>query len=302
MKRIAVLGLGIIGGGIARNLLRKGFPVVVWNRTPARMEPLQALGAEPAESPEAAADGADVVIDAVTDVAASRGVWAGERGALAAMEPGSTAVECATLSVKWIRELNGMAAARGIPFIDCPVTGGRDGAEKGTLTLLVGAREDALAAVRPILEAFSARLFLFGPPGMGTAYKLINNLMLAAQILVTGEGIAFAERSGIDLSLAAEAIQAGAMASPIVNAKLPFILKRDFSDTNFALRWMLKDLRYGLEYTAEIGLRLPAAERICELFAEADARGWGGQDYAVVAELARPPAGEKQDRGLRSNP
>jgi 3-hydroxyisobutyrate dehydrogenase len=289
MPKIAVLGWGSIGGGIARNLLRKGFPVVVWNRTPARMEPFRALGAEPAASPAAAARGADVVIVAVTDVAASRGVWTGERGALGAMAPGSTAVECATHSVNWIRDLDALAAGRGIPFIDCPVTGGRDGAEKGTLTLLVGAREDALAAVRPVLEAFSARLFLFGPPGMGTAYKLINNLMLAAQILVTGEGIAFAERSGLDLSLVADSIQAGAMASPIVKSKLPFILKRDFSDTNFALRWMLKDLRYGLEYAAEIGLRLPAAERICELFAEADARGWGGQDYAVVAELARKP-------------
>jgi 3-hydroxyisobutyrate dehydrogenase len=293
MPKIAVLGLGIIGGGIARNLLRKGFPVTVWNRTPARMEPLQALGAEPAESPADAARGADVVIDAVTDVAASRGVWTGERGALAAMAPGATAIECATLSVTWIRELNALAAARGIPFIDCPVTGGREGAEKGTLTLLIGAEEGALAAVRPVLEAFSARIFRFGPPGMGTAYKLINNLMLAAQVLATGEGIAFAERSGIDLSLAADAIQAGAMASPIVKTKLPFILKQDFSDTNFALRWMLKDLRYGLEYAAELGLRLPDAERICELFAQADARGWGGQDYAVVTELARPPAAAK---------
>ncbi len=289
MKRIAVLGLGIIGGGIARNLLRKGFPVAVWNRTPGRAEPFRGLGAEPAESPAAAARGAEVVIDAVTDVAASRGVWTGEQGALAAMAPGATAIECATLSVNWIRELDARSAGRGIPFIDCPVTGGREGAEKGTLTLLMGAREEDLAAVRPVLEAFSARIFLFGAPGMGTAYKLINNLMLAAQILVTGEGIAFAERSGLDLSLVADSIQAGAMASPIIKGKLPFILKRDFSDTNFALRWMLKDLRYGLEYAAEIGLRLPDAERICELFAEADARGWGGQDYAVVTELARLP-------------
>ncbi|MBN2085475.1 MAG: NAD(P)-dependent oxidoreductase [Anaerolineales bacterium] len=297
MKRIAILGLGIIGGGIARNLLRKGHPVAVWNRTPARAEPLRALGAEAAPSPAAAARGAAVVIDAVTDVDASRTVWTGEQGALAAMAPGAAAVECATLTVNWIRELHGLAAARGIAFVDCPVTGGREGAEKGTLTLLIGAEEDALAAVRPVLEAFSARIFRFGPPGMGTAYKLINNLILAAQILVTGEGIAFAERSGLELSLVAEAVQAGAMASPIVQAKLPFILKRDFSDTNFALRWMLKDLRYGLEYASEIGLRLPAAERICELFAEAEARGWGGQDYAVVAELARPSAGERQDQG-----
>ncbi len=302
MNRVAVLGLGIIGGGIARNLLHKGFSVVVWNRTPARAEPFRALGAEAAASPAAAARGADVVIDAVTDVDASRTVWTGEQGALAAMTPGAAAVECATLTVNWIRELHGLAAGRGTPFIDCPVTGGREGAEKGTLTLLIGAEEDELAAVRPVLEAFSARIFRFGPPGMGTAFKLINNLILAAQILVTGEGIAFAERSGLDLLLVAEAIQSGAMASPIVKAKLPLILKRDFSDTNFALRWMLKDLRYGLEYADEIGLRLPAAERICELFAEADSRGWGGMDYSAVADLARAADGDMLERGFSPAP
>ncbi len=292
MKKIAVLGLGIIGGGIARNLLGRGFPVVVWNRTPERAEPFRALGAGVAANPAAAAHGADVVIDAVTDVDASRGVWTGEQGALAAMAPGSIAVECATLTVKWIRELNGLAAGRGLAFVDCPVTGGREGAEKGTLTLLTGVEEAVLASVQPVLEAYSAHIFRFGPPGMGMAYKLINNLMLASQILVTGEGFAFADRCGLDLSLTAEAIQTGAMASPIVKSKLPLILKRDFSDTNFALRWMLKDLRYGLEYAAELGLRLPAAERVCELFAEADARGWGGMDYSAVADLSRAP-----DRG-----
>jgi 3-hydroxyisobutyrate dehydrogenase len=292
MQKITVMGLGIIGGGVARNLLRRGFPVVVWNRTPERADPFRALGAGVAANPADAAHGADVVIDAVTDVDASRGVWTGEQGALAGMAPGAVAVECATLTVKWIRELHGLAAGRDLAFVDCPVTGGREGAEKGTLTLLTGAEEDVLASVRPVFEAFSARIFRFGPPGMGTSYKLINNLMLAAQILVAGEGLAFADRCGLDLALAAEAIQAGAMASPIVKTKLPLILKRDFSDTNFALRWMLKDLRYGLEYAAELDLRLPAAERVCELFAAADARGWGGMDYSVVADLSRAP-----DRG-----
>jgi 3-hydroxyisobutyrate dehydrogenase len=289
MTKVAVLGLGIMGNGIARTLLRKGFPVVVWNRTPARTEPFRALGAEVAASPAAAANGADVVIDVVTDVDASRGVWTGEQGALAAMAPGSTAVECATLSVKWIRQLHFLTTGRNIAFIDCPVTGSKEGAEKGTLTLLIGAEEADLAKVRPVLEAISQRIFRFGPPGSGTAYKLVNNMMLAAQILATGEGIALAEAHGIDPLQAAEAIQAGAMASPIVKSKLPAILKREYSETHFALRWMLKDLRYGMEYAAECGLRLPAAERICELYAEADARGWGGLDYASAAELARAP-------------
>lgn len=285
--KVAVLGLGIMGSGIARNLLRKGFGVSVWNRTAAKAEAFRALGAEPAASPAAAARDADVVIDIVTDVAASQAVWTGFDGALYAMRPGATAVESATLSVKWICVLEALARARGLAFLDCPVTGSREGAEKGTLTLLTGAREKELEAARPVLEAISQRIFHFGLPGKGTAYKLINNLMLAAQTVSLGEGVALAEAAGLDLRRTAEAMMNGAMASPIVRAKLPTVVVEDFSDTQFALRWMLKDLRYALEYAAELGVRLPAGERICELFAAADARGWGGEDYAAVAGLFR---------------
>jgi 3-hydroxyisobutyrate dehydrogenase len=285
MVRVAVLGLGIMGRGIARNLLRKGFPIAVWNRTGARAEVFRGLGADVAGSPAAAAREADVVIDVVTDVAASRGVWTNPGGALAAMPPGSTAVECATLSVAWIREFHALTRSRKIAFIDCPMTGSKEGAEKGTLTLLVGAESPDLEKVRPVLEAFSARIFHFGPPGEGTTYKLINNLMLAVQTLATAEGIALAERAGLSLPLAAEAIQAGAMASPIVKAKLPSILSKDYADTQFALRLMLKDLRYGLELAHELGVQLPLLEKTCELYAEAEARGWGDQDYAAVAKL-----------------
>jgi 3-hydroxyisobutyrate dehydrogenase len=277
--------MGIMGRGMATNLLRKGFPTAVWNRTAARAEAFRELGADVTDSPAEAAAGADVVIDVVTDVAASREVWTGPAGALAAMATGSTAVECATLSVRWIRELHGLARARGLAFIDCPVTGSKEGAEKGTLTLLTGAEKADLDRARPVLEAISARIFTFGPPGTGTEYKLINNLLLAVQTMAAAEGIALSRRAGLDPNLVAEAMQAGAMASPIVKAKLPAILKQDYSDTQFALRWMLKDLRYGLELARDLGISLPMAERVCDLYTQAEARGWGDQDYAVVAKL-----------------
>jgi 3-hydroxyisobutyrate dehydrogenase len=277
--------MGIMGRGIAANLVRKGFSTAVWNRTAARAEPFRALGADVCKNPAAAAAGAEVVIDVVTDVAASQAVWTGERGALAAMTPGSIAVECATLSVRWIRELDALARARGVAFIYCPVTGSKEGAEKGTLTLLAGADKADLEKARPVLEAISARIFWFGLPGAGTEYKLVNNMLLAAQIISLAEGIALAKRAGIDPNLAAEAIQAGAMASPIVKGKMPSILGREFADTQFALRWMLKDLRYGLELAHDQGIALPLAEKICDLYAQADTRGWGDQDYAAVANL-----------------
>jgi 3-hydroxyisobutyrate dehydrogenase len=288
VKNIAVLGLGIMGGGIARNLLRKGFPVVVWNRNPERVAPLREAGARVAESPAAAAARADVVIDVVSDNAASRETWTGPRGELPAMRPGATAVECATLSTAWIRELSRVARSRGIGFLDAPMTGSKTAAEAGTLTLFVGAEASALEGVRPVLDAFSARIHHFGPPGAGMTYKLINNLMLTVQTLAAAEGLALAEKAGLDLALVSRALLDGASASPIVKAKLPVILERHFADTQFALRWMLKDLRYALELARELGVDTPAARMAEEMLAKADAQGWGGQDYAVVAQLYKP--------------
>lgn len=285
MTRVAVLGLGIMGGGIARNLLRKGFSVVVWNRDTRRTKPFQDAGAPVAKTPAEAAAEADVVIDVVADDAASRETWTGPQGALRAMPAHAVAVECATLSVAWIRDLNRIARDRNISLVDAPMTGGKSGAEAGTLTLFVGAEESALARVRPVLDAFSSRIYHFGLPGAGMTYKLVNNLMLTVQTLTAGEGFALAERAGLDPAQVAQVILEGASASPIVKAKLPAIVRKDHTDTQFALRWMLKDLRYALELARELGLDVPAAEMACEMLAKADARGWGGQDFTAVADL-----------------
>jgi 3-hydroxyisobutyrate dehydrogenase len=283
--KIAVLGLGIMGGGIARNLIRKGFPTVVWNRTSARTEPFRALGADAAESPAAAAAGADVVIDVVSDVAASRETWTGPNGALAVMSEGAVAVECATLSAAWIRELAQTAHRRGVAFLDSPMTGSKTAAEQGTLILLVGADPADLEKARPVLEAFSAKIFLFGPPPSGTAYKLVNNLVAASQVVSMAGGLALAERAGLDAQTVEEAVQAGVLASPIVKNKLPFLLRKDFAETQFALKWMFKDVGYALELADELGIEMPEVAAVHRLFAQAAARGWGDLDYSAVAKL-----------------
>jgi 3-hydroxyisobutyrate dehydrogenase len=285
MTTVAVLGLGIMGEGIARNLLRKGFPTVVWNRTAARMEPLVERGVLSAESPAAAAAQAEVVIDVVTDVAASRETWLGPNGALPALAPGGVAVECATLSAAWIRELAGTAAERRLGFVDAPMTGSKAGAEAGTLTLFAGAEPAALEKVRPVLNAFSSRIFHFGPPGAGTSYKLVNNLLLAEQIVSAGEGFTLTRKAGLDPILTLEAMLAGAAASPILKSKLAAIAANEHADTQFALRWMLKDIRYGLELAAELGVRVPVAELARDLYARAEAEGWGDLDYTAVTRL-----------------
>src|SRR5689334_1273031 len=181
-QQIAVLGLGIMGNGIARNLLKAGLPLSVYNRTRAKAEPLAALGARVASTPREAAAGADSVIAMVGDDSASRAIWLGEDGALAVASATAVLIECSTLSLEWVRELAGRCAALGLDFLDAPVTGSKEAAEAGQLKLMIGGDSAALERARPVLEAISTQVIHFGPSGAGALIKLINNMMVAAQV------------------------------------------------------------------------------------------------------------------------
>jgi len=167
--KVALLGLGTMGSGMAQNLLKADFPLTVYNRTRAKAEALEAAGAVVAQSPAAAAHGATVVLAMLADDNASRVAWLGADGALAAMQPGSIAVECSTLSPDWVAELNGAAGDRGLHMVEAPVTGSRMQAEGGQLNFLVGADEEALALVEPVLRSMSKEILHLGPVGSGNS-------------------------------------------------------------------------------------------------------------------------------------
>ncbi|MCL4504923.1 MAG: NAD(P)-dependent oxidoreductase [Chloroflexi bacterium] len=287
MQQIAVLGLGIMGGGIARNLLRDGYPVTVYNRTKAKAQPLLDAGASWSDSPRAAAAGADIVISVVGDDAASRAMWLGGAGALAAMRPGAVALECTTLSVGWVRELAEHARAAGARFVDAPMAGSKNAAAAGQLSLYVGATPELFDELRPMLASFATTIVHFGPTGSGAMYKLINNMIVAANVTALAEGIAMAEKAGLDMGTFLQTITTGAVGSPIVKMKSPQIIARNHTDTHFALRWMHKDLTYALRAADELGVALPDAALAHELLRMAMQRGWSDQDFAVVAELVR---------------
>ena len=218
-EKIAFLGTGIMGSGMAHNLLQAGYEITVYNRTAAKAEPLVKAGASRAATPRAAVDGADLIIAIVGDDAASRQIWLGDDGVLAGSpKPNAIAIESTTLSLAWVEELHQILADRGLRFIDSPVTGGRSGAENGTLTLLVGAEQATLADGRPVMEAYSQKIIHFGPPGAGTAYKLVVNLMVAVQAAALAEGVLLAEKAGLDLTQVAGTLASGAVASPLVKA------------------------------------------------------------------------------------
>src|SRR5262249_5770595 len=161
-------GLGVMGTGMAENLLKAGFPLTVYNRTRAKAEALRERGAQVANMPREAASGAQVVISMVGDDAASRAIWLGEDGALASARPDAVLVECSTLSLEWVRELADLAAQRGLTLLDAPVGGSKDAAAAGELRLLVGGEVAGLERARPALEAISKTIDLFGPTGSGT--------------------------------------------------------------------------------------------------------------------------------------
>ena len=287
MTNVSVLGLGIMGGGIAQNILKAGFPLTVYNRTRAKAAPLVAAGARWADSPAEAAQSADVIVSVVGDDAASHVMWLGEHGALRHMRPGAVAIECSTLSLEWTRELHAAAREQQVLMIDAPLAGSKLAAQEATLTLFVGAEPEALEAAQPVLAAFSSKMIHFGPPGSGVIYKLINNLQGAAQIVALGEGVALAERAGLNMVTVAQTLAGSTIASPIVKGKVHVVIDREYADTQFALRWMHKDLTYALRLADELGVAVPLVAEMRELFRLAMSLGMSELDWAAIAEVGR---------------
>jgi 3-hydroxyisobutyrate dehydrogenase len=287
MNKVALLGLGVMGHGMAQNLLKTGFQLMVYNRTRSKAEDLARQGAQVADTPRAAATRAEIVLSMVGDDIASRAVWLGDDGALAGMQPGALAVECSTLSLDWVRELAALAAERDIAFLDSPVTGSKDAAEAGELRLLVGGDAAVLERARPVLEAISRRVDRFGPTGAGATIKLINNLMGGVQAAVLAEGLALAERAGLDMEQVVAFIINAAPGSPLVKGKAARMAHRDYADTQFALKWMHKDTTYALRAADEYGVPMPTLAAAREVYRIARNRGLDDADFAAVIEALR---------------
>ncbi len=282
--RIAVMGLGIIGSGMARNLLKAGYPLTVYNRNRARVEPFEAEGASVAGSPAEAAAGADIIISAVADDAASRALFTGPDGALQAAKPGALVIESSTLTVTWVRELARLAADRGLDFLDAPVTGSRVQSAAGQLLFLVGGSAEALERARPALTVMSREIVHMGPTGSGATIKLINNFMAAVQAASLGEAMAFAKAAGLDLEKVIHVLTTGAPGSPIVKTMIERVKTPD-DPTHFRLALMLKDLGYAVEEGARAGVTLRTAEAAREVYKRAVEEGLGERDMSAVVKL-----------------
>lgn len=288
MSRVAFIGLGRMGRGMAQRLVSAGHELVVFNRTRDKAGGLIDAGARWASSARDAAAGADATIVMVSDDAASRAVWEGTHGVLAAdVAPGMFAIECSTLSHDWVMELADAARARGIRYLDCPVTGLPEAAAAGTLTLLLGGDEADLEAAQPLLSPLAADQLHFGPIGAGTAYKLIINLMGAVQIAGAAEGLALAERAGLDLDLVARAIAGGQAASPQVIRNTRRMADADHWPVVFSGHMRRKDAAYGLRLAEKVGLRVPLGAAALAGLDHLVAAGLGDQNESSIIEVAR---------------
>jgi 3-hydroxyisobutyrate dehydrogenase len=286
MKRITFLGLGLMGAAMARRLLDHGFVLTVWNRNAARADALVKAGARIAATPADGVRGAEAVVAMLADDEASRSVWLGESGALAAMDPGALAIESSTLTVGWMRELGARADTRGVKFLDAPVTGSKPQAEQGALNFLVGGDAATAERARPLFAAMGRGQVHVGPVGSGALLKLINNFMCGVQLASLGEAIAMAQRSGLDVRRTADVLAAGSPGSPIVKMVVERMVSRDYTP-NFLVPLMVKDLTYAIETFAAEGIELASARAARERFIEAAAAGHQGEDIAAVVEPLR---------------
>lgn len=285
-QRVALFGLGLMGGGMAKSLLKAGFPLTIYNRTREKVAPFVADGAHSASTPKDAASQADVLVSMVADDNASRSVWLGETGALAGVSAGKVLIEASTLSLAWVKELADAARQRGCELLDAPVTGSRTHAAAGELNFLVGGSAEVLERARPVLTAMSRSIVHLGPEGSGCLMKIINNFICGVQAAATAEALALIERSGLDLDKARAVLENGAPGSPLLKTVFARMTARNY-EPHFHLGLMAKDLGYACQEGLQHQLSLKTGGAALELFNNAKAAGLANQDFSAIAEQFR---------------
>ena len=282
---VAILGLGIMGSGMARRLLAANFAVTVYNRSREKSAPFVSEGAFAAATPGEAASRSRVILSMVSNDDASRDVWLGDDGALAGAASGSLLIESSTLSGGWIRELAFEASQRDCQFLDAPVTGTKPHAASGELVFLVGGTGDAVAAAQPVFSVLGRETRHLGPIGSGALMKLVNNFVCGVQAASLAEALSLIDAGGLDRAKALAILTGGAPGSGIVKRVADRVIAGDFTP-NFALRWMAKDLSYALGEAVARKVSLETAAAALSLFQHAINEGHGDEDFSAVSKAS----------------
>ena len=284
--KIALLGLGLMGSGMAGRLLDAGYPLTIWNRTAGKAQAFADRGAKVVKSPREAAADAAVVISMLADVPVCRDVWLGRGEALVDVAPGTILVESSTVTVEWIDELDRVAKEHSCDLVDAPVTGSKPQAEAGQLLFLAGGSSEAVSKVTPIMKAMGRDVVHVGPVGSGARLKLINNFLSGSQAAALAEALSLIERSGLDREKALGVLTEGAPGSPLVKLLSGRMVARQY-EPNFLLRLMAKDLRYAVSEADHQALDLDMGRAALRVFEHAIAAGQGEEDMSAVVEQFR---------------
>jgi 3-hydroxyisobutyrate dehydrogenase len=292
-KRVAFIGLGVMGGPMAGHLASAGYAVTAYNRTPAKAEAWLAahagVGDLIAGSPAEAAQGAEFVFTCVGNDDDLRAVVLGAAGAFAGMEPGAVLVDHTTASAGLARELAATAEGQGLGFLDAPVSGGQAGAENGQLTIMVGGNPDIFDRAQPVMTAYGRAVTLMGGPGAGQLTKMVNQICIAGLLQGLAEGLDFGQRAGLDLGRVIDVISQGAAQSWQMDNRAKTMAQGAF-DFGFAVDWMRKDLAICAEEAGRNGAALEVAKLVDGFYAEVQQMGGARWDTSsLIARLRGEP-------------
>jgi 3-hydroxyisobutyrate dehydrogenase-like beta-hydroxyacid dehydrogenase len=286
MATLGFVGLGAMGSRLARRLLDARYPVVGYNRTPAKAKPLLDAGMRAAGSPREVAEVSDVVFSMVTDNAALRAVTLGPDGLVGGLRRDAVLVEMSTVSPAVTREIGEVVAAHGAIMLDAPISGSTITVEQGQASFSVGGDADALERVRPYLLAMGpGGITHVGPLGLAKTMKIAINLSLAVQMLAFSEAVLLAEKSGIKRQTAVEALMKSVIASPMVKYRGPFVVGQMPTDAWFPVPMAQKDLQLALDQAHAVGVPLPTTALTQEWLTMARGLGLGGYDFAIVFDV-----------------
>ncbi len=286
-KRVAFLGLGVMGYPMAGHLAGAGHAVTVYNRTPAKAAQWVAEhGHAHAATPAEAARGADIVFACVGNDDDLRSIVIGNQGAFAGMRAGAAFVDHTTASAEVARELGAAASARGVQFIDAPVSGGNLGAINGALTVMCGGDAAAFESIHPVAMAFAKAVTLLGPVGAGQLAKMVNQIAIAGLVQGLAEAIAFGTKAGLDMKAVLGVIGKGAAQSWQMDNRGPTMIDDNF-DFGFAVDWMRKDLGIALDEAKRNGARLPVTALVDQFYADLQAQGGSRLDTSSLLRRLR---------------
>ncbi len=284
-EKIGFIGLGIMGSGMAANLLKKGFELCVWNRTASRMEPLVATGATAGRNPADVTAQSDIIIICVSDTPDVEAVILGKNGIIESVKEGALVIDMSTISPKATRELAEKLSEKGAMMLDAPISGGNEGAENGTLSIMVGGDKDQVARAIPAFEAMGKSITHVGDIGQGQSVKLVNQILVVINMLAVSEALLFAEAGGLDLEKTLTAVSGGAAGSWMLSNRGNQAIVRDWRP-GFTIDLQQKDLRLAIEAADQLGVPVISTSMVYNMYRTLQQQGLGEEgNHALIKAL-----------------